>query len=153
MAKIKNFQEYEQLAKEAMEFFYSEKYEISLKLFLSLADYNPDNLKIHEMLTYNYLKLDEVEKSKKEFDIFLKLSKEQKNISLSIPSFEDMIEDIGDQDSINNEYQLVLEKNTNELKLEDTKKVFNMGFLHMSKGNYKEAEKIFKHFKKQLSSI
>ncbi len=147
MKKIKDFKQYEKITYEAAQDFSKKKYNDSLKKFKLLADYNFENLKVHEMLVYNYLKLEEIEKSEEEFEVLLKLARE-KNIHLQLKSFDELVDETEDIEVLEEHYEQILEKKNEEVSLyEDTKTVFDLSFKYMAEGKFEEAEKIILSFK------
>lgn len=149
MKRIKNKEQYENAVYIAVEYFNDGKYEKSLDNFLELSEYNYDNLKVHEMLAYNYIKINELAKAKKEFKLFLKMAGSKHKIK-KMKSFNEVIKDLRDEKIVKKDYNKVVKKKKN-ITINDTQAVFEMGFIYLAKKRYKEAEKVFSQFKDRIA--
>ena len=152
MSKIENKEQYEKIVNEVAKLYEQEKYEESIIKFQELAQYNFENVKVHELLCYNYLKLNQVKEAEKEFEILVGLSK-KKNINFKLKTFDQMIEHIGSEKEIEHEYNKLMKKELNEISPKETGVVINMGLVHMAKGEYGKAKKVFQDHYEQLISL
>nr|HPN82089.1 hypothetical protein [Spirochaetota bacterium] len=68
MTRIYSYDEYKEMTFEAVEDFNNREYGKALEKFLDLAETNPENPKVHEILVLIYLKLDMLDKAQAEFE-------------------------------------------------------------------------------------
>ncbi len=72
------------------------------------------------------------------------------DMNFDIKSFDDSILEIGDERKVKREYQKILKKKKKDITISDTRVAIKMGMIYMSKMKYKEAEEIFKKFRKDF---
>jgi Flp pilus assembly protein TadD len=150
--KIDSREIYEKVVLEALELYHQSEYSKALEKFLRLAEYNFQNMKVHEMLGYIYLKLDLIQKAEEEYEILMKLAKE-KNIEFKKPTFEELVEAAGDEGEALRQFEALEASGFEDFSPEETKVVINLGLIYMAKGKYREAEKIFEKHHAQLSAL
>lgn len=145
MKLIKRSQQYESAVDKAVEYYNNKKYKQSLLKFQELAEFNFENLKVHEMLSRNYIMLNNINKAEKEYDIYVELVK-KKNIFLKVKSFNDIIKKLDDPEKIKKKYDRLL-KRKKLPTIEETGTAIELGFIYLSQKKYKKAEKMLLEFK------
>ena len=143
MVRITNFEEYRDITYEAVEDYNNKEYEKALEKFLALAEINPTNIKVREVLVLVYLKLKMYEKAQEEHALYMKLLAETMP-DARIPerkTFTEIVESAGDQSKLEKDYKKVMKKSVKTFDIyESTETASKLGFLLMSRGDYRKAE-------------
>ncbi|NPV38178.1 MAG: hypothetical protein HPY78_02760 [Brevinematales bacterium] len=139
---IRTFEEYRDITYEAVELYHKKKYKQALKKFLALAETNPTNLKVHEMLTYVYLQLGEYEKADEEYQIYLKLLFEQYPEMRRPRTFEEIVQDAGEYEEAKKSYENMIAHPMNYDMFEGMAIASRLSIHHMARGEYEKAEEV-----------
>lgn len=153
MGDISNFDQYKQLTIEAADLYNKEDYRGALPKFLELAKVNKDNYKIHETLSYIYLKLNRVDHAEREYQIAVKLAARQNGVVRSPMTFEDLVRQAGDFQKTRLEYENLMAQPPTKDGLINSKAAIHLGIHYMSRGDYKKAEEVLTEFKNRLEPV
>ncbi len=151
--------EYKRITLDAAGAYNEKDYVSALEKFRILAEKNPTNYKIHELLVFIYVNLNRLEDARREYDIYFALMKE-KIPGLSSPrSFEDVVKDIGNREELEEKYRLLMEQPADgfptasdkstagiQERAGQTSDAINLAILNMAEGNYDAARKIIQGF-------
>jgi len=148
------YNEYKELTVEALELYHAGDFEEALFKFLYLAEHNPNNAKVHEMLAYLYLKKDNLEKAEQEYQIYKTLLVSE-NSYLEIPerSFEDVVQDAGDFEELSEEYNRIMSKDRELDLFEDGHIASALSLHYFARGDYQSAEQVLENFKAHYESM
>ena len=150
MKKNLTAEQYEALTYSAAGKYNKSDYETALDMFLRLEDNNWENPKVHEVLSNIYLKLENIEKSREEFHIYMDLLKRD-DPSISLPrTFEELVEDAGDLKNKQSQYDKIMKRKTQKEPFKDFDVPAKLSILYMSIGDYKKAEKVLVSYKEKF---
>ena len=142
MKKIRNFEEYRDVTLEAVEDYNNKDYLTALEKFLALAEINPLNPKVHEVLILTYLKLGMYSDAEKEYEIYHKLLAENMP-EVKIPprkTFDEIVNSAGDQLKLEKAHKSAMKKTKNFDAYSSADTVARLSILYMAKGEYRKAE-------------
>jgi len=152
MKQITSKEEYRQITLAAANDYNKKDYQKALKKFLKMADVNYDNDKLHELLAYIYLNLDQLDKAEEEFAIFRSLIREN-NPGITpeeLPTFEDLLARTSDTNLLEIETEQIMESKI----LNDPDKaisiISDLATRYMAEGKPDKAEDILTHFKEKF---
>ncbi|MCX7883096.1 MAG: hypothetical protein N2314_07740 [Brevinematales bacterium] len=145
---IRSFEEYRDITYEAVELYHKKKYKQALKKFLALAETNPTNLKVHEMLTYVYLQLGEFEKADEEYQRYLELLFAQYPDMRKPRTFEEIVQDAGDYEEAKRSYENLLSSPTTYDLFEGMAIASRLAIHQMARGEYEKAEEVLLAYQK-----
>lgn len=152
MTRIYNYDEYREITFEAVEDFNRKDYDQALAKFLDLAETNPENPKVHEILVLIYLKLDRLDKAQEEFEAYHRLLGESVP-GLSLPkrkSFDEMAQEAGDRVELERACEFIMSGSEKIDPWHSTDTVSRLGIVYMSQGEYRKAEELLLGFKQKL---
>jgi len=152
MAKITSFEEYRDTTYEAVEDYNNKEYGKALEKFLSLAETNPTNPKVREVLVLVCLKLEMYDKAQEEYEIYMKLLAESMPKAL-IPkrkTFEEVVTEAGDQAKLEKEYKKVMKKTKNFDIRHSIDTASRLGVVLMASGEYRKAEELLLDLKTKI---
>jgi len=144
MALITSFEQYRDITYEAVEDYNNKDYRQALGKFLDLAETNPSNPKVHEILILTYLKLDMFDKAQQEYEIYCKLVGELMP-EMRIPpkkTFDDVAREAGNQLKLEKEHKKIMKKNAKFDVYHSVDTVSRLSIVYMAKGDYSKAEDI-----------
>lgn len=139
---IRSFEEYKDVTYEAVALYHKKKYKQALKKFLALAETNPTNLKVHEMLTYVYLQLGEFEKADEEYKIYLELLYQQYPDIQKPRTFEEIVQESGNYEEAKKSYENLLSEPMKYDIFEGMAIVSRLAIHYMAQGRYEKAEEV-----------
>jgi len=139
---IRTFEEYRDITYEAVELYHKKKYKQALKKFLALAETNPTNLKVHEMLTYVYLQLGEFEKADEEYRLYLELLYEQYPEVRRPRTFEEIVQDAGEYHEAKQSYEHLMAHPDQYDMFEAMAIASRLAIHHMARAEYTQAEEV-----------
>lgn len=144
-----NTKEYEKLTYEAAEIFNRQDYKKALKKFLELEKANSKNIKVHEVLSYIYLQLHDIDKAQKEYNICRHLLSElHPEIEVATPkTFDEIVDDAGNLRDIEKEYKKIMRARKKDEIIDNFEVPAKLAILYMADGNYKKAEDILTKFR------
>lgn len=146
------YEKYKKIVLEAVNDYNNRNYKDALVKFKKMSEINYQNIKIHEILAYIYVKQNDIEKAEEE----LNLIKSILNKGSSFDNFSE-IENKNDLNFDGNEF-LKLEKEYDEILKQTELKNFSkdleiittLSNLYMSIKEYKKAEDILENYKKRF---
>ena len=137
---------------EAVEDFNNREYGKALEKFLDLAETNPENPKVHEILVLIYLKLDMLDKAQAEFETYHKLLG-QSVPGLALPprkTFGQLASEAGDRVELERACDAIMSGSEKLDPWQSTDMVSKLGIVYMSQGEYRKAEELLLGFKQKL---
>ncbi|GEM_PF-1153935 len=153
------WEEYKRITLDAAGAYNEQDYVFALEKFHILAEKNPTNYKIHELLVIIYLKLNRLEDARREYDIYFNLIKEKIPGLASPQSFEDVVKDIGNREELEEKYRLLMQQPADGFATEpdesiagiqeragQTSDAINLAILNMAEGKYAAAREIIQGF-------
>lgn len=152
MTRIYSYDEYREMTFEAVEDFNRKDYNKALEKFLDLAETNPNNPKVHEILVLIYLKLDMLGKAQEEFEAYHRLLGESIP-GLTLPvrkSFNQLATEAGDQVELERACEAIMSGSEKLDPWQSTDTVSKLGIVYMSQGEYRKAEELLLEFKQKL---
>lgn len=151
MTEIKTKEEYRKFTLIASESYNNRQYDRALEQFKVLERHNPKNPKIHETLSYIYLKLNQVDLAEKEFHIALQLRK-QADPSFEIPpTFDEMVTKLDSFEATKEKYLKLIRSEPSKETLMQTKTTVSLGMHLMAKGYFQKAQDILVDYKKRIT--
>ncbi len=144
------YAEYKQLTLEAVRLYHKKDFEGALLKLLYLEEHNPENSKVHEMLTDLYLKKGNVEKAEREYKLYLSLIiAENPELKPLKRTFEDLVRDAGDFEEVMQSYKQIMGEERNLDPFKDGAVVSALSVHYMAQGKYDQAERILIDFQKR----
>lgn len=153
MAKIKTVHEYRDTTMEAVDSYNNQNYEAALEQLIAMEEANPKNPKIHELLVYTYLKLSELAKAEKEYQLYYQLIHSENPNVRPLPNFDEIVERAGDLESAEAEYDKLMQEGPVSDPVVSSRVPFQLAVLHMSRGDYGKAEEVLVNFQKACGLI
>lgn len=150
MGKNLSLQQYETLTYQGAELYNQQDFESALDIFIKLSENNWDNPKVHEILSYIYLNLGNVEKSKEEFHIYMDLLRRENPDLIQPRSFDEIVEDAGELVKVKAEYDKIMKKKTCKDPFAQFEIPARLSVLYMSEGKYKKAEEVLVKYKERF---
>ncbi|MDR2734842.1 MAG: hypothetical protein LBC99_09450 [Spirochaetota bacterium] len=153
MARITSFEQYRDITYEAVEDYNNKEYHQALGKFLDLAETNPSNPKVHEILILTYLKLEMYDKAQQEYEIYHRLVGELMP-EMRIPprkTFDEVAREAGNQLKLEKEHKKVMKKNGKFDVYHSTDTVSRLSIVYMAKGEYRKAEDILLGLKTKIT--
>lgn len=138
--------DYEKRVYQAVELFNEKKFQQALEKFNELAQINPNNIKVHEVLCQIHTQKGNFDLADKEFEIVCQLLREK---GVEVPpkrTFEEVVEELESEEVLSERYNSVMEKGSKDA-LGDAGLAVQLAMLYMKDGRYQEAEKIVQKFK------
>jgi tetratricopeptide (TPR) repeat protein len=152
MARITSFEEYRDLTYEAVEDYNNKEYDKALEKFSSLAETNPKNPKVREVLILVCLKLKMYERAQEEYKVYIQLLGESMP-ELKMPerkTFEEVVESAGDQSKLEKDYKSAMKKKKNFDVYNSCDTASKLGVVYMARGEYRKAEEILLDLKTKI---
>jgi len=152
MARINSFEEYRDLTYEAVEDYNNKDYDNALGKFLSLAETNPKNPKVREVLILVYLKLKMYEKAQDEYEVYITLLGETMP-EVELPkrkTFGEVVEEAGDQAKLEKDYKKAMKKSKNFDAYQSCDTASKLGIVYMARGEYRKAEEMLLDLKTKI---
>ena len=155
MNKIKNYEEYEEVTRSALEAKKKKNYTLALEHLQRMAQYNNENYKVHEMLSSVLLELGNIDEADKEYRIALKLVEKQKGgrIQVKMATFEEMVGGLREKEELEREYaelKEVIEKDSSDKTSNNLP--IQLGIHLMASGEYGKAEELLVRHKELKES-
>jgi DNA-binding SARP family transcriptional activator len=150
--QIKSFEEYRDLTLKAVEDYNNKDYLAALEKFVCLAETNPSNPKVHEVLILVYLKLGRYADAENEYTVYQKLLAESMP-EFKLPprkTFEEIVSSAGNQLKLEKEHKKEMKKTKNFDAYHSTDTVSRLSLVYMSKGEYHKAEEILLGVKEKI---
>lgn len=139
---------YEKRTYEAAEFFNSGEYRTALKMFLELEEANPKNRKVHEVLVFIYLKLEEFTKAQRQYDILLKLMRDDNpSFSFELKSFDEVVAEAGSFEDARSAYDEIIRQETVQDPFADSQAAVKLALHYMAQKDFSKAEDIVTEFR------
>ncbi len=152
MNTISNPGDYRVAVQEAARVFNRGDFKKALTLFQGLAKLNSKNAKIHETLSRIHLKLNDVSGAEKEFRIAMELYRNHKGYSLELKSFDEIVRDIDNFQTIQRDFEEIMARPVIEEKVSASRTAVHLGIHYMSRGEYDKAEEMLTRFKERLET-
>jgi len=152
MARITSFEQYRDTTYEAVEDYNSKDYRKALEKFLDLAETNPSNPKVHEILILTYLKLDMFDKAQQEYEVYCRLVGELMP-EMRIPprkTFDEVAREAGNQLKLEKEHKKIMKKTGDFDVYKSSDTVSRLSIVYMAKGEYRKAEDILLGLKSKI---
>ena len=152
MTRINTFDDYREITFEAVEDYNRQDYDLALAKFLDLAETNPGNPKVHEILVLIYLKLDMLEQAQEAFERYHALLAESVP-HLKLPArrtFQDLCREAGDQKELERECAGIMQENGAFDMFRGTDTVSRLGIVYMAQGDYRKAEELLLSYKEKV---
>ncbi|MGL4561598.1 MAG: hypothetical protein ACRCV0_04840 [Brevinema sp.] len=150
-------EEFDTILDQAEKQLLNENYIDALQNLVNLEISNFEHLKVHELLADLFLKINQLNLAKEQCQICAHLINKQYETPTELyelRSFDDLVQDAGNIDTVKNEYQHIMTKEiTNENFHHGTKISLNFATLLISQKQYKEAEKILTAYKNSYLSF
>lgn len=146
-------QQYEELTMEAVADYNSSDFKTALKKFLNMAESNPKNSKILEIIVRLYLKLNRTEDARLALDRWKKVMEERFPgfCAKQRPSLEQLARDAGDERELEKQCSTILCNGANNPEDEiDT--LTSMSFILLNRGEYEQAEKLLCSYRELLKA-
>lgn len=153
MGQIKNVQDYKKAALEAAEIYNKKDYKNALVKFQELAKVNSKNYKIHETLSFIHLNLNNVDMAEKEYQLALKIARQNNQNMHSPKTFEELVSDVGDLETAETEYNRIMNEEPHQETMASSRPAIHLGILYMAQGEYKKAEEILMRYKQRYEAI
>ncbi len=148
MSKIADYEQYKKTAEEAAQLYNKKDYRGALARFQLLSEYNPDNFKVHETLSYIYLYLKDVSNAEREYRIALDLARKQGQLFSGEPvTFDSLVEKAGSIQVVEQEFKQLMTQKPEKGILLNSRTAIHLGILYMSRGEYKKAEQALTAFR------
>ena len=149
---IDSVESYRQLTLEAADEYNRKNYESALEKFLRLCEVNYKNPKIHEVLVYIYLNLENVNKASEEYDICIRLMQESDpNFKAPIQkNFDELVSEAGNRDELEKQAREVMETTDGEKIIGQIETISKLSVIYMSQGEYAKAEELLCRYKEKL---
>ncbi len=140
---------YKDLTLQAVDDYNRRDYETALKKFLKMEKANYTNPKIHEILSYIYLKLGDIENAQVQYAICRDLMREEVPNLMEDRSFEDLVDEAGELKTVEKDFKKIMKKKKGLDPIKDFEIPSKLSIIYMSKGEYTKAEEILLDFKKK----
>lgn len=146
---IGSFEEYRSLTLSAVDAYNAEDFRSARTKFAALADANPDNIAVHEILCALALKENDLPMAEKEYAIILRLAAAQ-GLPIQKPrTFAELVVEAGDETKAQESYRNAIADPANNPVL-SVKAAMKLSHIHMANGRFSEAEKILSAMKDRL---
>ncbi|OHD54061.1 MAG: hypothetical protein A2Y33_10105 [Spirochaetes bacterium GWF1_51_8] len=152
--KIKSQEDYKDITVEAVEQFNKKDFKAALDKFLEMEQSNPENPKVHEILVYIYLNLQDPVNAEKQYKLYINLLKKE-NPSFKLPAtrtFDELVDEAGDLAELENRYNELMSQESIPNLYHDLDVAAKLSVLYMSKGEFKKAEEVLLCFKKKCKA-
>lgn len=150
--RIENQDQYKEMTYEAVENFNKDQFQEALQKFQTMAEANPTNAKVHEVLCFIYLKLEDIEKAEEEFKICCDLMEKQHPglVLKKDKTFEQQVREAGDPKTLQKDYDKIITSKEKVDLFHDMETVAKLSVVYMASGKFKKAEKLLLEFKEKL---
>lgn len=141
---------YEERVYQAVELFNEQKFEKAREKFDELAEINPENIKVHEVLCQIHTHEENFSKAEQEYEIVCSLMRKK---GIEIPpkkTFEEVVENLESKDVLEERYKSAMEK-TGKEALNEASNAVQLAIHCMKEGRYSEAEKLVASYKEHCS--
>jgi tetratricopeptide (TPR) repeat protein len=149
LATLEN-DEYKELTLLAVDDYNRKDYQAALKKFSKMEKENYANSKIHELLAYIYLKLEDLKNAEKQYRIYRDMLRaENPEIVLDEVTFEDLVGSAGDIKEVEKDFKKLMKKTKDLDPIKDFEVPSKLSVLYMSNGQYDKAEQVLVEFKEK----
>jgi Flp pilus assembly protein TadD len=146
--EIRNAEDYRDVTLDAVEDFNRQNYEAALAKFLAMAQVNPKNAKVQEMLCYVYLRKGDVDKAEESYRSVLEIERENHPELAETLTFENLVERSGNLEEVERQYEELIRKdNLDPMKQFDIPS--RLSILYMSRGEYERAADVIERFREK----
>lgn len=145
-----DYDNYKDLTLQAVDDYNRKDYQAALKKFNQMEKENYANPKIHELLAYIYLKLNDLTNAEKQYDIYREMLRaENPDIVLDEITFEELVGSAGDLKEVEKDFKKIMKKKKDLDPIKDFEVPSKLSVLYMSNGQYDKAEEVLIEFKKK----
>ncbi len=137
---------------EAADLFNKRDYPAALTIFRKLVVKNPDNFKLHETMAYAYLHMKDLGNAEKEYSIALKLAIKENPAIRPPRTFQDLVNDAGDQKQLEKEYVQIMSAQPSREVLNGSLTAVNLGIVYMARGEYRKAEELLTRYRDRFAA-
>lgn len=143
---IQTSDEYRGIALKAAGLYNEKKFQQALEEFKKLAEYNPSNAKVHEVLAYIYLRLEQPQQAQEEYELYYRYALEQNPRLKKIPSFDEVVNSTRDEKILKEEYAKLIEAKSDADILANSSVPIELAIQQMHQGDYQQAEKTIQQY-------
>ncbi len=149
-----DFDSYKELTLQAVDDYNRKDYEKALSKFKEMEEANYGNPKVHELLTYIHLKLDDLKNAEKQYKVYRELLRAENPDIYEERTFEELVGDAGNIKEVEKDFKKIMKKSKDLDPIKDFEIPSKLSVLYMANGQYDKAEEILVEFrKKYIDSI
>lgn len=145
---LSSFDEYKELTHAAAEDYNAGRAKEALEKFLTLEKHNPNNAKLHEVLSYVYVKLENPAEAQKHYQRYVELLLEQHPDWKKPPTFDEAVDEVfkrhGSLKEIEEKWEQEMEEGAEEIS---NTLPFDLSLAYMANGDYQKAEQVATRFR------
>ncbi|MFW5689057.1 MAG: tetratricopeptide repeat protein [Spirochaetota bacterium] len=152
---ISNAQRYTEATYEAVELYNRGDFAGAIERLREMARVNPDNIKVHEVLSYAYLRAGEVERAERELELIREIAG-RLNPDLEFPerlSFEDLAAETELADDLEARYRELLRSASAGDMVRNSGIASRLSIKLMARGSYEEAEQVLVRYSDRLRQL